>query len=185
MSDDVAAAGGTNAPAQGVSIDDELRAVHAGLVAEREPEVFELPGWRKKLQVEYRVLLSGEQDEIATKVAEEVRYGKVEDVMFIASIDTLIAACIRIYTEIDGELVPLEESAPGLEGMPIRWGDERLAQRLGIALPDKPTARLILRNVLVDDRLVAEHAQQVQVWMARALREVRTDFPNASPATPE
>lgn len=167
--------GEITAPSGGQSIEEELRAVHAGLVADRKPEVFELPGYGRKLQVEYRVLSSDESDEIGEKIAAEIRDGKLENPMFYGQIDSLIKSCTRFYTEVDGERVPLEVSG---------WGDERLAAKVGIQVPEPVTARRILRLVMVDDRLVAEHAQEVAVWMTRALREVQTDFTQASPATP-
>jgi hypothetical protein len=169
-----AAAGGVESAAP-KSIEDEIRAIHAELQAEKPPETFELPGYGKRLQVKYRVLSSDEQDEIGKKIAEQVAAEQITEPLFMGYIDNLIAACVGFYFEEDGELRPLEER-PGYEGGPVRWGDERLARFVGLAEPDTMRARHIVRGVLADDRLVLEHGQAVTTWMTRALRKIQADF---------
>lgn len=187
MGENEAAESGEMTPAPvGNSIADEIAAIHAGLEAEREPEVFELPGYGRRLMVEYRVLSNEEQEEISEKIAEQIRSKQIENPVFMGLIDNLIQGCIRFVREVDGEVVPLHEALGGEEtGAPIRWGDDRLADLVRLPRPEtgKLRARAIVRGVLADDRLVQSHAQEVTRWMERSLSEVRTDFTTASSAT--
>lgn len=160
------------------SLEDELRAVHAGLTRERKPETFELPGFGRRLQVEYRVLSSDEQDEVAERVAEQSKDGQVDTPFFTALVDNLIKACVCFKTETDGAVIRLRRDDDPEDAAVIRWGDKRLAAMFKIDGPDgkDPSARQIMCQLLGDDRLVMEHGQAVMLWMKESLREVQTDF---------
>lgn len=178
-------AGAATAAPAAPSIADELLAVHEGLTAEREPEIFLLPGWGKKLQVEYRVLLPEEAEEIGDRIAEQLRAKQIDNPAFMVLVDGLIAACVQFITEVAGEDVPLHVALEGEGAKPIRWGDRRLAKMLKLGEEDAPRARHIVRGVLGDDRLVQRHAAEVNRWSERELEKVHTDFTKASPATSE
>jgi len=167
------------------SIADELLAVHEGLTAEREPEVFLLPGWGKKLQVEYRVLRPEEAEEIGDRIAEQLRAKQIDNPAFMVLVDGLIAACVQFITQVDGEDVPLHVALEGEGSKPIRWGDPRLRAMLKLDEEEAPRTRHVVRAVLGDDRLVQRHAAEVNRWSERELEKVHADFTKASPATSE
>jgi hypothetical protein len=171
--------GADSAASQPMSIADEIRATHEALSAEREPKLFELPGFGPKLQAKYKVLSYDEQKEQGEKIAGELQAEKFprSDVLVIGMSDMLIGACIGFYTEVDRKPVPLEETDPEYEGGPIRWGDQRLARLCRLAADgDQLTARQILRGVLVDPSLIVEHGEDVSRWMERERRKTEVDF---------
>lgn len=184
MSETTAAGGESAAPTSGTSIEDELGEVFDGLIAEREPETFLLPGWREKLQVKYRVLEQDEADKIGEKIAEQVRSGDVDNVPLMALVDGLIASCVGFYTEVDGEVVALNEAISEPTDKPIRWDrslaevfSKRLEKVFGIDNVTKLTARQIVHGVLGnDDRLVQRHGREVNRWSERELEAIHTDF---------
>jgi hypothetical protein len=178
-------AGAADAALKAPSIADELIAVHEGLTAEREPEVFLLPGWGKKLQVEYRVLRPEETDEIGDRIADQIRAKEIDNPAFMVLIDGLIAACVQFITQVDGEDVPLHVALEGDGAKPIRWGDPRLREMLRIDEEEAPRVRHVVRAVLGDDRLAQRHAAEVNRWSERELEKVHADFTKASPATSE
>lgn len=172
----------------GRSIEDELGEVFDGLHAERKPEIFELPGFRERLQVKYRVLTKDEADEIGEKVAEQVRAGDVDNLPFTILIDGLIASCVGFYTEreVDGEakVLPLNETLRESDDKLIRWGDPRLlaifAAKLAEIHDGEDISRLTVRQRIVgivgDERLVHRHATEVNRWAERELEAVHSDF---------
>jgi len=160
------------------SLADELAGIRRALAGERKPKLFELPGYGPKLQVKYKIVDYDSVNEIGDKVGEQVRSEQIDDAMLAGLSDTLVAACVGFYTEVDGEVVPLEQ-AENLEGGPIRWGDDRLVALLRLEPHAGETLRVraIIRGVLGDDKmLVVEHAQDVTNWMERSRRQVDTDF---------
>lgn len=157
------------------SIASELSSIREGLQAEHAPETFELPGYGKRLQARYRVLSYDEVSEIGNRVAEQARAGE-EDLALLAMCDTLISACVGFYTERDGQLVALQETDPALGDAPIRWGDRRLADLVGLELEEPARAREILRGVIPDGLLIVDHHNRVSLWMQRAREEIDRDF---------
>lgn len=173
-------------PQSPTSIADELVTIREAIKKGAEPELFELPGYGKQLQVKYRVIDADEVDQIGEKVAEQVRSQQVDNPMLAGLTDTIVAACVGFYSERkverDGkeitETVPLEEKY-NLPGGPVRWGDKRLWDLLRIEADQGETLRVraAIRKILGDDRmLVLEHGQDVARWMERARRSVKTDF---------
>lgn len=177
----------TSALAQGEQLDpapkarslaEELAATRAKLAEDRKPKLFELPGYGPKLQVKYKVIDYDTVSGIGDKIAEQIRAEQIDDGQLMALCDTLIQSCVGLFTDRDGEVIPLEEAEAGYEGGPIRWGDERLARFVGLEAAEGQTlrARAILRGVITDDMLVLEHAQDVTLWMEQARRQVNKDF---------
>jgi hypothetical protein len=161
-----------------MSLADELAATREKLAEERKPKLFELPGYGPDLQVKYKVVDYDSVNEIGDKVGEQIRSEQIDDAVLAGLSDTLVAACVGFYTEVDGEVVPLEEAAQLGEG-PICWGDSRLWSLLRLETQEGETLRVraAIRKILGDDKmLVVEHAQDVTRWMERARRQVDTDF---------
>lgn len=183
MADDAASAlargESLDAAPESKSLADELAATRKGLTEERKPKLFKLPGYGRKLMAKYKVIGYEEVSEIGEKITDQVRAEQIDDAQLMAFCDTLTEACVGFYTERDGKVVPLEEAEPGYEGGPIRWGDERLARFVRLEAPEGGTlrARAIVRGVLGDDNLlVAEHHNEVTLWMQNARRHVEQDF---------
>lgn len=171
---DAAETGGV-APAK--SLADELAEMREGLKRGKKPKEIPLPGYGDKLIAQYRVVDVDEIEEIGVKAARELRADEDADVGTLAMSDTLIAACTGFFTKRDGKLIPLEDSEPGFEGGPIRWGDPRLAKFVGYEIdPNNYSAREILREVLTDKALIIRHHNRVTNWMERAREEVEADF---------
>lgn len=183
------ATGGASAPlAGGVSIEDELDAIFDGLLAERKPEIFELPGWGRKLMAKYRVLEQEEGEEIGKRVAEQVSAGEIDNLPLTILIDGLVKSCVGFYTEreVDGErkILPLNETLTQPTEKPIKWDRElaavfrkKLEKVFGTEDISKLTARQIVRGVLKnDDRLVHRHGTEVNRWSERELEAVHSDF---------
>jgi hypothetical protein len=161
-----------------ISLADELAATREKLSEERKPKLFELPGYGPKLQVKYKVVDYDSVNEIGDKVGEQIRSEQIDDAVLAGLSDTLVAACVGFYTEVDGEVVPLEE-AEGLGEGPIRWGDARLWSLLRLEAAEGETLRVraAIRGILGNDKmLVVEHGQDVTRWMERARRQVDADF---------
>lgn len=182
MAENATAALATGAAVDGApkptSLGDELAATREKLAEEREPKLFELPGYGPKLQVKYRVVDYDSVNEIGDKVGEQIRSEQIDDAVLAGLSDTLVAACVGFYTEVDGKVIPLEEAEDLGEG-PIRWGDQRLWDLLRLKAQEGETLRVraAIRGVLGGDKmLVVEHAQDVTRWMERARRQVDTDF---------
>jgi hypothetical protein len=166
-----------DAPAP-TSIDDELAAIREKASQGRKPKLFELPLYGRKLMVKYRVTDYDEAIEIGDKISEQLRAEQIEDGRLAGLSDMLVKACVGFFVEVDGEVVPLEE-AKGLDGGPIRWGDERLWNLLRLAPQEGETLRVraAIRQILGDDKmLVVEHAEDVARWAERARRSIDEDF---------
>lgn len=164
------------------SLAEELAATRKKLSEERKPKLFELPGYGPKLQVKYKVAEFDEVVEILEKIQEQVRSEQIDSTPSAKRVaelsDLLVSTCVGFYTEVDGKPVPLEE-AEGLEGGPIRWGDDRLVTLLGIEPQPGETLRVraIIREVLGGKKaLVTEHGTEVENWMERARKQVDSDF---------
>lgn len=164
------------------SIDDELVGIREKLKERAKPKRFDLPGYGPRLQVEYKLIEYDEINEIGDKVTEQIRSEQIDDSVLAGLSDTLVRACVRFYKEVEVEgekkVVPLEE-AYGLEGGPVRWGDQRLWDllRLEAAPGETLRVRAAMRQILGDDKLlVLEHAQEVTRWMERVRGQVDTDF---------
>src|SRR6185312_3798250 len=112
------------------SLAAELRADRERLTEEREPHIFDVPGYGEKLAVKYRVLKHEEIKEIQGGIARRAAAGE-ENAVLIGFCQTLARACVGLYTKRDGEYVALQE-AEDLGADPIRWGDERLAGVFGL-----------------------------------------------------
>lgn len=166
----------TGAVAPARSIADDLREIREGLKRERKPKDVPLPGYGDKLIARYRVLDIDEIDEIGEKVAGERQADEDTDMALNAMRDTLIVACVGFYTKVDGQLIPLEQVEPGMEGGPIRWGDPRLAKSVGYEVGESYGAREILDEVLADKALILRHHNRVTNWMERAREKVEADF---------
>lgn len=161
----------TPAPA---SIAEDLVAQRDRLSEEREPKIFDLPGYGSKLQVKYRVLTRQESKECKGVVFKLAAAGE-ENADIIGMCKTLAIACVAFYEEVDGESVLLNESRDLGEG-PIRWGDERLAQLLDVEIEGRLKARSVIEGVLVKPELIEIHHNQVTNWSDRALEADDADF---------
>lgn len=182
MADNATAALATGGEIDGApkrtSLAEELAATREKLSEERKPKLFELAGYGPKLQVKYKVVDYDSVNEIGDKVGEQVRSEQIDDAVLAGLSDTLVAACVGFYTEVDGKVIPLEE-AEDLGDGPILWGDSRLWSLLRLETQEGETlpVRAAIRKILGDDKmLVIEHAQDVTRWMERARRQVDTDF---------
>lgn len=161
------------------SLADELAGTREKIKEGAKPKTFELPNYGRKLMVRYKVVDYDEVTEVGEKVSAQIRAEEIDDAMYAGLVDTLIKACVGFYRGGDDDAELALEQVAGLEGGPIRWGDERLAKLLRIEAPDgeKLTARQILLQAFGDNKLlVVDHAQEVTRWMERARRNVASDF---------
>lgn len=163
------------APTQAPScIADDLVAQRDELTKEIEPKTFDLPGYGPKLQVKYNVF-----ERTATKESRGLTFRLAqageENADIIGMCKALALACVAFYQEVDGESVLLNE-ARGLGDEPIRWGDRRLADLLGIETDDKLKARAVIEGVLPKPELIEIHHSEVAGWSDRALARIDADF---------
>lgn len=164
------------------SIAEDLVAVREGLSEEREPKIFDLPGYGSKLQAKYRVPTREETKEAKGLVFKLASAGE-ENADIIGMCKLLSLTCVAFYEEIDGESVLLNQSRDRGDAL-IRWGDERLAALLAIDI-DKIKARKMIEEVLapVDPESgtrslerIEIHHNQVTNWADRALEAGDRDF---------
>lgn len=163
----------TNAAAP-TSIAEDLVAAREKLSEEREPKIFDLPGYGSKLQVKYRVPTRTETKEAKGLVFKLASAGE-ENADIVGMCKLLSICCVAFYEEKDGESVLLNESR-GLGDAPIRWGDERLATLLGIEVDGKLRARFVIEEVLATPERIEIHHNQVTNWADRALEADDADF---------
>lgn len=149
------------------SLRDSLRNVREQLSEEREPKLFEVPGYGSKLQAKYRVLTPDEEAEL-DKTRFKMLRAEDDDAPEWFKCATLARACIGIYSEADGKVVPLNE-AEGLGEDMIRWGDERLTQVFGLELDGPATARTMIEEIVgagpEGDKRVRAHFLAVAGWL--------------------
>lgn len=155
------------------SLADSLRQSRERLTEEREPRLFELPGYGKDLQVKYRVLSRAEKKESMKLVFTQAQ-AREERAAEKGMCSTLAKACVGFYTERDGKVVPLNE-AEGLGDELIRWGDARLVELFAMN-KDEPRAREVIEYVLPDDDVLELHHNEVSGWMERVLGADDEDF---------
>lgn len=156
------------------SLSDSLLELRARIGKERKPKLFELPVYGKALQAKYRVLSRGERKETLKEVFRLAQAGEKRTAERGYCM-TLSRACVGLYTEENGETVSLNE-AWDLGDEPILWGDERLAERLGMEKP-KPRAREIIEFVFnSDDDALEEHHNEVSRWMEQSWEADDSDF---------
>ena len=155
-------------------IAEDLVATRDELVKEVEPKIFDLPGYGPKLQVKYNVF-----GRTATKESRGLTFRLAqageENADIIGMCKSLSLACVAFYEEKDGESILLNV-ARGLGEEPIRWGDRRLADLLGIEADDKLRARQIIEGVLPKPELIEIHHSEVTSWSDRALARIDADF---------
>jgi hypothetical protein len=157
------------------SLRDSLLATRNRLTEEREPKVFELPGYGKDLQVKYRVLTRQERKEALGGVVKLAQAGE-ERAAERGMCSTLAKACVGFYTEQDGKTVSLNE-AEGLGEDLIRWGDERLAELFGMDVSaGSLRAREVIEYVLGTDDILELHHGQIDRWMDQVLKADDEDF---------
>lgn len=156
------------------SIAEDLVAAREQLSKEREPKIFDLPGYGSKLQVKYRVPTREETKEAKGLIFKLASAGE-DNADIVGMCKTLATACVAFYEEVDDESVLLNISR-GLGDAPLRWGDERLAALLGIEFEGKIRARSMIEAILVKPELIEIHHNQVTNWSDRALEADDADF---------
>lgn len=157
------------------SLRDQLVQTRNQLTKEREPKVFELPGYGKDLQVKYRVLTRQERREVMGQVVKLAQAGESRPAER-GMCSTLAKACVGFYTERDGKLVSLNE-AEALGDDPIHWGDERLAELFGMdTTAGSLRAREVIEYVLGTDDILEIHHGQVDRWLDQVLEADDEDF---------
>jgi hypothetical protein len=156
------------------SIAEDLVAKREQLSKEREPKIFDLPGYGSALQVKYRVPTRTEAKEAKGLVFKLASAGE-ENADIVGMCKLLSLACVAFFEEKDGESVLLNESR-GLGDAPIRWGDQRLADLLGIEVEGKLRARFLIEEVLATPERIEIHHNQVTNWADRALEADDADF---------
>ena len=156
------------------SIAEDLIAARERMSEEREPKIFDLPGYGSKLQVKYRVPTREETKEAKGLVFKLASAGE-ENADIVGMCKTLAVACLGFYEEVDGESVLLNETRK-VGDAPIRWGDDRLAELLGIEVDGKVRARKMIEEVLVTPERIEIHHNRVTNWADRALEADDADF---------
>jgi hypothetical protein len=147
------------------SLRDELLADRDKITAEREPKLFELPGYGEKLQVKYRPLAREERKEITAAIFKHAQAGEERNAeRGMAS--TLAKTCVGFYTDRGDGVVPLNE-AEGLGDDLIHWGDERLAGLFDFTPTTGSKARETIEYVLGNDDVLELHHNQVTNWMGQ------------------
>lgn len=155
---------GTVTPDRALSILGGLRQEHAQVRRSKTKRIA-VPGYGGKLVAEYQVIPWDDERELEKRAVKAGDHTRRELHYFM---DQLIAACVQILANHEGQLVPLDE------GTPVRWGDRRLAEGLGIDLPEAPTARSILGAVFAHPEadearvpyLINRHHDRFIAWMA-------------------
>jgi hypothetical protein len=156
------------------SIAEDLVAARDALTEEVEPKTFDLPGYGPKLQVKYNVFERTDTKESRGLTFRLAQAGE-ENADIIGMCKALTLACVAFYEEVDGESVLLNETR-SLGDDPIRWGDERLANLLGIETGPKLKARDVMEGVLPKPELIEIHHSEVSGWSDRALARLDADF---------
>lgn len=156
------------------SIAEDLVATREELVKDVEPKIFDLPGYGPKLQVKYNAFERNATKESRGLTFRLAQAGE-ENADIIGMCKGLALACVAFYQEVDGESVLLNE-ARGLGDEPIRWGDRRLANLLGIETDDNLRARQVIEGVLPKPELIEIHHSEVAGWSDRALARIDADF---------
>jgi hypothetical protein len=156
------------------SIAEDLVAKREELTKEREPKIFDLPGYGSALQVKYRVPTRAETKEAKGLVFKLASAGE-ENADIVGMCKLLSLTCVAFYEEHNGESVLLNESR-GLDDAPIRWGDQRLADLLAIEIDGKLKARHVIEGVLATPERIEIHHNQVTNWADRALEADDADF---------
>jgi hypothetical protein len=160
------------------SLAESLRTARDQLSEEREPKLFEVPGYGSKLQAKYRVLKPSEETDL-----EKMRFKMVqaEDDNALESFRcaTLARACVGLFTEVDDKVVPLNE-AEDLGDDPIHWGDERLAGVFGLDLEPPIKARTMIEQVVgagpEGEKRVRAHFLAVAQWLDQGQEASDEDF---------
>lgn len=148
-----------------LSLRDELLADRDRITADREPKLFELPGYGEKLQVKYRPLTREERKEITSAIFKHAQAGEERNAeRGMAS--TLAKTCVGFYTDRGAGVVPLNE-AEGLGDDLIHWGDERLAGLFDFTPTSGSKARETIEYVLGTDDVLELHHNQVTNWMGQ------------------
>lgn len=160
------------------SLAESLRNAREQLSEEREPKLFEVPGYGSKLQAKYRVLRPSEETDLEK---QRFRMMQAEDdsAVDVFRCATLARACVGLYTEVDGNAVPLNE-AEGLGDDPIHWGDERLAKVFGLELDDSVKARTMIEEIVgagpEGEKRVRAHFLAVAQWLDQGQEASDEDF---------
>lgn len=155
-------------------IAEDLVATRDELVKEVEPKIFDLPGYGPKLQVKYDAFGRTATKESRALTFRLAQAGE-ENADIIGMCKGLALACVAFYQEVDGKSVLLNE-ARDLGDEPIRWGDQRLADLLGIETGKDLKARQVIEGVLPNPELIEIHHSEVTGWSDRALARIDADF---------
>jgi hypothetical protein len=156
-------------------IAEDLVAKREKLTEEREPKIFDLPGYGSALQAKYRVPTRAETKEAKGLVFKLASAGE-ENADIVGMCKLLSLTCVAFYEEEeDGESVLLNESR-SLGDSPIRWGDQRLADLLAIEVEGKLMARYVIEQILGTPERIEIHHNQVTNWADRALEADDRDF---------
>jgi hypothetical protein len=160
------------------SLRDSLRNVREQLSEEREPKLFDVPGYGSKLQAKYRVLKPSEEADLDKQRFKMLR-AEDDDAPEWFKCATLARACVGLYSEVDSKVVPLNEAEDLGEDM-IHWGDERLAKFFGIELDGPVTARTMIEEIVgagpEGDKRVREHFLTVAGWLDQGQEAADEDF---------
>lgn len=157
------------------SLGDELAGYREEIEAPRLPLELEIPGYRGKLVAKYKRIDYDEIKEISKRGAKMSRAHDEEAPLKVQA-DTLIAACVGIFTPVDKELVPLEDAMPELDSSkgPVRF-DRRLAQAVKLNM-DTDKAREVVFGVMPDPVLMGSHYSDYEVWRSSATGDAEADF---------
>lgn len=124
----------------------------------------------------YRLLLPPELEVIGQNVRRAHKGDSAR--LLAASINILVAACEGFFIREIGsdDLVPLDPGDGNPD--PVKF-DLRLAEALGIPLPDEPVARDIVRGVFGGEKHdveLVEYGQMLQRWMADTSIDVNREL---------
>lgn len=150
---------------------DALLEMRAKIGREREPRLFDLPGFGNKLQAKYRVLSRQERKDAQKQVWKMAQAGE-ERFAERGFCLTLARACVGLYTEDE----PLNDAWEDFGEEPVIWGNEQFARKLGMDTPN-PRAREVIEYVFNrDDDALEEHHNEVSRWMEQSWESDDADF---------
>jgi hypothetical protein len=160
------------------SLKDSLRSKRDQLSEEREPKLFEVPGYGAELQAKYRVLTPSEEADLEKQRFRMVQ-AEDENAAEVFRCGTLARACVGIFTEVEGAVVPLNE-AEDLGDDPIHWGDPRLIELFGLEVDGTVKARTMIEQIIgagpEGEKRVRAHFLDVAHWLDQGQEAADADF---------